>query len=178
MNYTKVLNDVINYATTIGLNVIVKNDLDEYFKGDMDGVNIYCKDIDDEEELFNVLHMIGHCIQWNISDELRVLGSKLYQDPSPELLHRLQQYEWEANCYALYILQKLGYPELETWLYDKYIKDMTYLTHFYKTGEKVKFITPISLQFSFTSALISKEVPSFIPKKDEITRNGIVIDFN
>ena len=55
---------------------------------------------------------------------------------------------------------------------------MAYLTHFYKTGEKLKYITPISLKFSFTDSLKSKEIPFFEPKKDYITRNGIVIDFS
>lgn len=178
IDYTKILKLVTEYAKTIGLNVIIKNDLDEYFKGDMDGVNIYCTDIDDDEELFNVLHMIGHCIQWNISEELRILGSQLYKNPDENLLRRLQIYEWEANCFALQVLHNVGVYELDAWLYDKYIKDMSYLTHFYKTGERVKYITPISLQYSFTNQLKPKEIPNFTPQKSEHTRNGIVIDFS
>lgn len=176
--YTQILKEITEYAKTIGLNVIIKNDLDEYFKGDMDGVNIYCTDMDDEEELFNVLHMIGHCVQWNVSDELRELGSQLYSNPDSVLLERLQRYEWEANCYALYALHQIDVFHLDQWLYDKYIKDMAYLTHFYKTGEKIKYITPISLQFSFNEPLAPKVIPDFVPVKDEKTRNGIVIDFD
>jgi hypothetical protein len=177
-NYTEILDKVKKYASSIGFNVVIKNNIDEYFKGDMDGVNIYCTDLDDEEELFNVLHMIGHCIQWNVSDELRALGSQLYKNPEPALLKRLQEYEWEANCYALYILHEVGCHTLDHWLYDKYIKDMAYLTHYYMTGEKLRLITQLSLQYSFIELLVPKQIPSFNPKQIETTRNGIVIDFD
>lgn len=176
-NYTEVLQKVCEYAKTIGLEVTQKN-FETYFKGDMDGINIWidCK-LDLESQVFDILHMIGHCIQWNLSEEKRRLGSNLYSDPDDKLLNRLQEYEWEANCYALWILFHLGYGELSTWLQNNYVMDMHYLTHFYKTGERKKEITNISKRYAWTAPLIPKEVPKFVPQKSESTRNGIVIDF-
>lgn len=175
--FHKVLQDVIKYAKTLGFNIVIRNDLDKYFKGDLDGLNIYCSDMKDEDKLFNVLHLVGHNIQWNVSDSLRKLGSKLYENPSDELLKKLQEYEWEANCYALFLLHEVGCFSLDNWLNENYRKDMLYLTHFYKTGEKVKINSEISQKYSFTKELIPKKIPKFVPIKSEHNRNGIVIDF-
>lgn len=176
--YTETLKKVKEFASTLGLNVVDSNTLEEYFKGDMDGVNIITSSIlDDEAELFNVLHMIGHSIQWNIDPELRKLGSVLYQNPSENLLKKLQRYEWEANCYGLEILNKVGASELAIWLFDNYQKDMYYLTHFYKTGEKVKEVTPTALKYAHIKLLRPKEIPKFIPVASERSRQGLVINF-
>lgn len=178
-NWSEALKSVINYAENkLKLNIIDDIQLDQYFKGDMDGLNIITSSlIDDEEELFNILHMIGHCIQWNVDDELRKLGNVLYTNPSDRLLRKLQEYEWEANCYALSILHNVKIYNLDIWLYDCYIKDMYYLTHFYKTGEKVKEITSVSIKYSYTKLLYPKEIPPFTPVAGERSRSGIVISF-
>lgn len=177
--FTDVLKKVQGYAENrLGLTIIDTSDLDPYFKGDLDGVRIWIASaLDDEEELFNVLHLVGHSIQWNISTELRSLGSVLHQKPDNDTLFRLQQYEWEANCYGLFILHELDVFDLDTWLTEKYIEDMSYLTHFYKTNEKLKEITDISRAYQFNRALMVKEFPSFTAWANTETRRGIVIDF-
>lgn len=176
--FADILKKVIEYAKSIGFCIHEKNDLDEFYKGDLDGLNIYCAQMPAEEKLFNILHMVGHCIQWGVDGDLKELGSKVYFDPSDELLNELQNYEWEANCYGLYILHKLGVTNLDEWLSKKFEEDIMYLTHFYKTGEKSKKITEINSQYKFTKPLVEKEIPKFTPVKCENTRNGIVIDFN
>jgi hypothetical protein len=176
--FEKILNDVIKYSEKIGLKIHFKNDLDEYFKGDLDGVNIFCIEMEYEEMLFNILHMIGHTVQWNVDNDLRELGSKTYLNPELNLMLRLQDYEWEANCYGLYILHHLGVYDLDKWLYDKFILDISYLTHFYATGEKLREITSESLKYPFSKLLIPKAIPSFNPYKSEGSRNGVVIDFS
>lgn len=176
--FDKVLNDVIKYAESLGLNIQFKNDLDEYFKGDLDGVSIFCIEMNHDEMLFNILHMIGHTVQWNVSSELREFGSKTYLKPNQELMLKLQEYEWEANCYGLYILHKLGINNLDQWLHDKFVLDISYLTHFYATGEKLREITLESLKYPFSKPLIPKSIPPFKPYKSEGSRNGIVIDFS
>lgn len=173
-----VLDDVIKYAESIGLNIQFKNDLDEYFKGDLDGLNIFCTEMEHDEMLFNILHMIGHTVQWNVSSELRELGSKTYFNPSSELISKLQEYEWEANCYGLYILHHLGVKNLDQWLHEKFVLDISYLTHFYATGEKLREVTQESLKYPFSKPLVPKVIPSFKPYKSEGSRNGIVIDFS
>lgn len=177
-NFTSILQRVHDYARGLGLIVKDSTTLNPYFKGDTNGQQIWTSfKLDDEEELFNVLHMIGHCIQWGVSEELRKLGSVLHHSPDAKLLRKLQEYEWEANCYALELLHELGITDLDQWLTDKYKEDMYYLTHFYKTGEKVKEITQVALDNAFIEKLVPKEIPKFTPFAISGSRDGIVIDF-
>lgn len=177
--FTSALSAIWQYTNTIGLELVDTTELDPYFKGDLNGIKIWiAKALPDQEELFNVLHLIGHSVQWNVDASLRELGSVLHHKPSDELLKRLQEYEWQANCYALYALHEVGVYDLDGWLYSKYIEDMFYLTHYYKTGEKLKEITDISLAYSFTKLLQPLEIPKFEAYANEESRNGIVIAFN
>jgi hypothetical protein len=177
--FTEVLKKVLHYAKNeMHIDIIDTSDLDPYFKGDLDGARIWIASaLDDDEELFNVVHLLGHSVQWNVSNELRELGSVLHERPDDQLLFQLQRYEWEANCYGLCILHALGVTDLDEWLAEKYRMDMFYLTHYYKTGEKLKEITDISLAYRFTWPLLEKKVPAFIPRPNPETRRGIVIDF-
>ena len=176
--FKQVLSEVIAYSENLGFVIHTDNNIDEFFKGDLDGLNIYLKQIDYEEDLFNILHMVGHSIQWSISQDLRALGNVIYKDPSQEVLRNLQNYEWEANCYGYKILVDLGHSNLKTWLEAKYVLDMLYLTHFYKTGEKLRVITEETLKNAYKKPLVAKEIPSFKPFAQKNNRNGIVIDFD
>ena len=54
----------------------------------MDGVRIITSSIiDDEEELFNVLHMIGHSIQWNTDVEKEKTSEGSIMDLAREIFH-------------------------------------------------------------------------------------------
>jgi len=177
--FTEVLEKARSYAENVlKLSIIDTSDLDPYFKGDLDGVRIWIASaLDDEEELFNILHLVGHSAQWNLSNELRGLGSVLHLKPDDKTLYQLQEYEWEANCYGLSILHDLNVFDLDIWYSDKYKEDMYYLTHFYKTGEKLREVTDISKLYEFNRPLIQKNIPAFIPKANPERRTGIVIDF-
>ena len=177
--FTQILHRVRDYAAGMGLILIDSKTLNPYFKGDLNGSKIWINfDMDDEEELFNVLHMLGHSVQWGVSEELKALGSRLHANPDDRLLRQLQEYEWEANCYGLQILHDLGIFYLDNWLFEKYHADMMFLTHFYKTGEKVKEITAIAIQYAFINSLEAKSIPkTFVPAEIEGTRDGLVIDF-
>jgi len=176
--FKQVLEEVIAYSQNLGFVIHTDNNIDEFFKGDLDGLNIYLRKIDYEEDLFNILHMVGHSIQWSISDDLRALGNVIYKDPSKEVLKKLQNYEWEAICYGYKILVDLGYSKLKSWLEAKYVLDMLYLTHFYVTGEKLRVVNEETLKNAFKKPLIAKEIPKFKPVSQKNNRNGIVIDFN
>lgn len=178
MDFKQILSEVVTFSETLGFRIIVTDGMDDFFKGDLDGVTIYTSELSDEDNLFNIVHMVGHSIQWNVSDELRQLGSVIHKDPSDDLLRNLQEYEWEANCYGLEILFQLGYSNLKEWLEGKFIIDMLYLTHYYKTGEKLREISPLALEHTFKKPLVPKVISSFTPKKQESSRNGIVIDFS
>ena len=162
----------------MGLVITYTHNLDPFFKGDLDGKTIFIGDhLKADEKLFNLLHLSGHSIQWNINRLLRELGSELYKNPDDALLRKLQEYEWQANCYALSILHSVRINNLDKWLTRKYIIDMLYLTHFYKTGEKLKQITKAAKAYPFTRELEDKVIPPFTPIASERTRNGLVVAF-
>lgn len=162
----------------IDLEIHYTHNLDAFFKGDLDGIRIFIGGhLSVEEKLFNLVHLAGHSIQWNIDELLRNLGSELYQNPSDELLRKLQTYEWQANCFGLSIMHKAEIYNLDKWLSDKYMLDMIYLTHFYKTGKKLKRITAEARAYPFTRELKEMPIPAFTPTASKRTRNGIVISF-
>jgi hypothetical protein len=177
MKFQKALEDVVDFSNKLGINVIIKKNIDPFFKGDLDGETIYITDLDVEEKLFNVLHLVGHSIQWNVSEELRRFGNIIYDNPNKKLLEKIQEYEWEANCYALEILNTLGYGDLKDWLQRKFELDLMFLTNFYATGKKIKDVAKISRKYKIDRQIEPKKLPSFDVKKQELTRNGIVISF-
>jgi hypothetical protein len=163
----------------LGLEIHYTHNLDSFFKGDLDGKRIFIGDnLAPDEKLFNLLHLSGHSVQWNVDDLLRNLGSKLFRHPDDELLKRLQTYEWQANCYALSILHRAKIFNLDSWLTKKYIADMLYLTYFYKTGKKLKRVTKLAKSFPFKKKLKPKSIPAFTPEAHKRTRNGLVIAFD
>lgn len=170
------LQKIYAYAESLGLKVINSDTLDPYFKGDLNGVEIWIsKSLSEEEQMFNIVHLLGHSVQWNVSKKLRFLGSVLHEHPSDHLLRKLQDYEHEANCYGLYALHQIGIMYLDEWLEREYTQDMLYLTHFYKTGEKLKEVTAVAKLYRFDTRLIPKKIPVFEPYASLEARNGIVI---
>jgi hypothetical protein len=177
-DFAEVLQKCETVVQDMGLVIQYTRNLDPFFKGDLDGKTIYIGNhLSPEEKVFNLLHLAGHSVQWNIDPLLRDLGAELYRNPDDALLARLQEYEWQANCYALSVLHKAGVFTLDKWLSRKYIIDMLYLTHFYKTGEKLKKITTVARAYPFKRELESKALPSFTPAAGTHTRNGLVISF-
>ena len=178
-DFTKGLKKSEKVVKKMGLEIYYTHNLDAFFKGDLDGKRIYIGDhLSAEEKLFNLLHLAGHSVQWNLDELLRNLGSKLYRNPDDKLLKKLQTYEWQANCYALAILHKAKITDLDNWLTKKYVVDMLYLTHFYKTGKKLKRITRIAKAYPFKKALTVMAIPEFTPAASHHTRNGLVIAFD
>jgi|SRR5215831_20262391 len=178
IDFGKILAACEEVVREMGLQIRYTHNLDPFFKGDLDGKVIFIGNhLANEEKLFNLLHLAGHSVQWNVNPLLRTLGSELYLNPDNKLLKQLQTYEWQANCYALFILHKAGIHYLDKWLKKKYITDMMYLTYFYKTGKKLKRITKIAKAYPFKRELASKTVPDFEPRSGERTRNGLVIAF-
>src|ERR1700733_5087783 len=104
-DFAEVLQKCEAVVKDMGLVINYTHNLDPFFKGDLDGKTIYIGNhLAKEEKLFNLLHLAGHSVQWNIDPLLRTLGSELYRNPGDKLLKKLQTYEWQANCYALAIL--------------------------------------------------------------------------
>jgi hypothetical protein len=145
-------------------------ELNPFFKGDLDGQNIWLDAaMDAEQHVFNSLHLIGHTIQWSISEEDYELGRLLHSFPNDELLDRLVDYEYRANCYGYQVLREVGYFMMG-WYNNMWSDDIRKLIHYYKTGKtngknynyKVHDVHPL-------------QYPSFTPKRREYNRNGIVI---
>ncbi len=179
VDFAKLLHKCETVVKEKGLVIRYTHNLDPFFKGDLDGKTIYIgTHLSGEDKLFNLLHLTGHSVQWNINKLLRDLGSELYLNPDDELLRKLQTYEWQANCYALSILHTAKIFNLDKWLTKKYVIDMMYLTHFYKTGKKLKRITKIAKAYPFKKKLEPRTIPEFTPTAGERTRNGLVISFN
>lgn len=183
--FTKAVEIVKKHAEhNFRLRVVFTSELDHFFKGNLDGLSIWIDEgLTDEDKLFNLLHMIGHSVQWNTDYRLRILGSTLYKNPSEELIRKLQLYEWEANCYALQVLYELSIRELNKWLERRYRLDMLCLTHYYRTGEKVTERSAMSAGLSYfyrhqlPGKLERKEFPFFVPVASEVPRDGLVIGF-
>lgn len=149
------------------------SNLDPFFKGDLDGKYIWLSpELDDEEKLFNLLHLVGHCIQWCEDENKFHLGSQLWKNPSERKLYKLYAYEWEANCYGLFLLEYLGYKSLKVWLYEMFKEDINYLMRFYRTGEKVKILPEDRVP---SIELIPKPLPDLHPFSRPKSRQGIVI---
>lgn len=178
VDFTEVLQKCEAVVEGMGLMIQYTHNLDPFFKGDLDGKTIFIGyHLSPEEKVFNLLHLSGHSVQWNTDELLRKMGSELYRNPDDALLLKLQEYEWQANCYALSVLHKARVFNLDQWLGRKYIIDMLYLTHWYKTGEKLKKITAVAKAYPFKRALESKPIPIFEPSAGTHTRNGLVISF-
>ncbi|HTE29990.1 MAG TPA: hypothetical protein VK666_06435 [Chryseolinea sp.] len=178
VDFAEVLQKCEAVVEEMGLAIHYTQNFDPFFKGDLDGKTIFIgTHLSPEEKVFNLLHLAGHSIQWNIDELLRNLGSELYKNPDDELLKKLQTYEWQANCYALSVLHKAKIFNLDKWLTRKYIIDMLYLTHFYKTGEKLKQITQVAKAYPFKRELEIRDIPAFTPTPRERTRNGLVVAF-
>ena len=178
VDFANVLQKCEAIVQGMGLVIQYTPNFDPFFKGDLDGKTIFIGNhLSAEEKVFNLLHLAGHSIQWNVDELLRTLGSELYRNPDDALLAKLQTYEWQANCYALSILHQAGIFNLDKWLSRKYIIDMLYLTHFYKTGEKLKRISAVAKAYPFKRVLEVMAIPAFLPVACPRTRNGLVISF-
>jgi len=178
INFDHVLQCCQREVQALGLIIQYTHNLDPFFKGDLDGKIIYIGNhLSAAEKLFNLLHLAGHSIQWNVDPLLRNLGSSLYCNPDDQLLLQLQEYEWQANCYALELLHEAGVFYLDKWLTRKYVIDMLYLTHFYKTGEKLRSISAVARAYRFKRALEPARIPVFTASAGSHSRNGLVIAF-
>ena len=76
-------------------------------------------------------------MQWNISEEYRLLGIDTNPGKSEEQLQRIYDYERDASRYSLQLLHDAGVHDLDRWVSDWWYADWEYLAHYYRTGEKL-----------------------------------------
>jgi hypothetical protein len=122
-----------------GIPVRIK-DVANPFTGDLDGAEIHVDyDLTPEEGLFILVHLFGHTVQWNVSEEARVLGAVRGPGLDADTTARLIAYEKQACQYSLQLLHEAGVHDLDQWLTDFSQCDLAYLLDFYDTGEKKPF---------------------------------------
>lgn len=74
--------------------------------------------------------LFSNCEQWNLSERAREIGSIVQDNPTPELLDELEEYERVACRYSLTLFHDCGIHDLDQWLADFAACDFAYLRHF------------------------------------------------
>jgi hypothetical protein len=152
---------------------IVVRDVPSPFTGDLDGAEIHVDfDLEAEDALFIVVHLFGHTVQWNTSEDARRLGAIQGFGHPPDVVDRLVSYEREACRYSLQLLHDVGIADLDQWLADFSACDLAYLAHYYTTGEKLPFR---SLWRAGRPLLEPLPIPDFHPTRWMSRWEGIVI---
>lgn len=152
---------------------VVLSDVPDPFTGDLDGAEIQVDwQNEPEDALFILVHLFGHTVQWNISPELRALGSEVEKNPTAEKLAALEHYEDEACRYSLQLLHEAGVRDLDGWLADFSRCDFAYLKNFYEKGEKLDFR---GFWKHGTEPLEPLPIPQFQPERWKARWEGIVI---
>jgi hypothetical protein len=115
-------------------------DVPNPFTGDLDGEQIMVDyDLEIEDAVFILIHLFGHTVQWNVSEEQRAVAFLTPATWTDDQLQAAMDYELEACRYSLQLLHEAGVHDLDQWISDFAACDSRYLMHFYKTGEKRPF---------------------------------------
>lgn len=171
--FQQVFNQVEQYVERrFGVPVVI-SDVTNPFTGDLDGAEIRIDhDLTLEEATFILVHLFGHTVQWNQSEEARDIGTRTQANPTEELMAALHAYETDACRYSLQLFHEAGVADLDQWLADYAACDFAYLRHFYKTGEKRPF-------FSFwrdgNPRLTPLAIPEFQPTRWMSRWQGVVV---
>lgn len=153
-----------------GIPVMISDVLDPN-TGDLDGA---CIKVDYDQELdaalFVLIHLFGHTVQWNNSDEYRQLGLDSQPGKSEEELARVFVYERDATRYSLQLLHDIGVHSLDRWVTEWWYADWRYLEHFYRTGEKLDFRSLLVPDQSpedpeYKETLTPLPIPHFVPQR-------------
>jgi len=132
------------------------------YTGQFDGKELWVDlDKDPEEAVFILVHLFGHTVQWNLDEKLRLLG--LADSGVTEAdLPRIYQYERQASQLGLALLEQTGEFRLARWLTDRFCADWKFLSHFYRTGEKLRF----EIETGADEPLLTPmRIPSFTPQR-------------
>ena len=143
------------------------------FVGDLDGEAIWI-DFEQTFELiaFNLIHLFGHTVQWNLLGKAPDIGDKEPGCYSEAELDEVLRYERDASRYGLELMHQLGVRDLDSWLSEFSASDIAYLVHFYRTGEKVDHR---NLWQSGLPSLEALPIPHFTPKRLKLRSSGVVI---
>lgn len=136
-------------------------DVPNPFTGDLDGEQIMVDyDLDIEDAVFILIHLFGHTVQWNVSADRRATAFLTPATWTDDQLAAAIAYEHEACGYSLQLLHDAGVYDLDAWISDFAACDLSYLMHFYKTGEKRPFR---SFWRDGTPVMTALPIPDFQP---------------
>ena len=132
------------------------------YTGQFDGKEIWVDlDKNPEDAVFILVHLFGHTAQWNLDEQLRILGLA-NTGVREEDLPRIYRYERQASQIGLALLEETGEFGLARWLTDRFGADWKFLAHFYRTGEKVRFESEAGAD---EPLLTSIPIPTFVPQR-------------
>ena len=132
--------------------------------GDFDGEHIYVDfALDAENELFVLLHLFGHTVQWNTSEELRKIGLDTQTGKTEAELAPIYAYECDATRFGLTLLHDVGITDLDRWASDWFYADWRFLRLLYLTGEKTD--TRQHFRPGEGVTLTALPIPPFKPQK-------------
>lgn len=163
MDYRAAYNQIIPVIEKkYGVEVMISDVVDPN-TGDFDGQTILIDyDQDLEVALFVLIHLFGHTVQWNVSDEYRALGLNVAVGKTAEEMAAITEYERGATQLGIALLHEAGVRHLDGWASDWWRADFEYLVHFYRTGEK-KDVRGLLKRGG--EALAPLPIPHFTPTK-------------
>jgi hypothetical protein len=110
-------------------------DLEPPRTGIFDGLKIVIDpDVGFEMQLFILLHLFGHSVQWvapSLENDLDELRHTTDQERFWKALH---DYEFQAARFGLRLLHEAGVDELDAWYADFVATDWRYVETYYRTG--------------------------------------------
>jgi len=128
--------NAIKGLTNKGIDVVIVDDTNQNFYGDLDGASVYIgESLDWEIKLFTMIHLGAHNYQWAGSGRFAEIGSQLFYKPDEDLVQELLAYEEEAASISISLLHELGIHHLDQWFTQHSRCDLAYLDHYYHTGE-------------------------------------------
>jgi hypothetical protein len=141
--------------------------------GDLDGQEIRLDpEFGTELMVFNLVHLFGHTVQWNLLGRVPDIGTKPPGQYSAADLEEVTSYERDASRYGQELLHETGIRDLDPWLADLAASDITYLEHYYATGIKG---TLADFRKTGQPLLDPLPIPGFKPRRLSFRTDGVVI---
>lgn len=143
------------------------------FSGDLDGQEIRLDpEFGVELMVFNLLHLFGHTVQWNLLGRVPGIGTKPPGQYSAADLEEVTSYEKDASRYGQELLHETGIRDLDQWLADLSASDIAYLAHYYRTGNKGSLA---DFRVTGQPLLVPLPIPDFKPRRLSLRSDGVVI---
>lgn len=143
------------------------------FAGDLDGAEVRIHDGHEiDTSFFTLVHLFGHTVQWNTTDRARQIGGTQPGRYSAAELEEVKAYEREASRYGLQLLHEAGIADLDRWFSDFAAADLSFLAHYYATGER----RPVADFWADGQPLLQPlAIPGFQPRRFKFRWDGVVL---